>query len=752
MSEEKLDVKISAHTEQLTMALEQAMTALQETSKITEKLKNTSRDLKNMFDLLSREVSGMSEDNKRMMDTNKALANSNGKLQKSVSDLTGDTKRLLSSNSELMRSVSKLNDGTERLHSSNRELTSSNDRLKSAGEDLAKSMGRMSVAVSRNTEATTKNAQASDKAASSSKSFYDRIQDAYGRVKKFGQELMQCYQAIEQYVVKAAELANQAKAIGASAEGYQKLAYAARGTGTDMGAVSNAFQNVQKAMEQAQAGNEAMRDAIASLGLDLDRLFALSPDDRFAAIAEALSEIRDPAERSRIGVALLGEDFAKLNDYLDGFGSLSEQAKKDFDFIDEKTISASKEYVENMERLDRAFTALVASNIAQTLADATEGMLRLNQLSANTGNSWLGIKEVLDQAEKIVDDKPWLKLLAPVKNLYDGNKLFDLATKNKYKSPVEQLQRQAGAAPTKQELDDARKVRDERLKAQAERQRKRDENAKAREAKRKEAEEAITGRFRQRTEADAARQAEREERERQRAAERAARDEQTRKDRLFGAETALASAEMRLADLKARHKEAAARRETNALLKELDRQQRALDDQRKAQTAEPTTPAERRKRRKDIRLDASIAEKTALRNAGERVRFTKAEERRRKELKLLDAKEDDIRQRRARIQERQQRRQERAEKRQERRQMQEARKRVREARRRVAELQPDGKASAGQAASDAAPVAAFAPSPLAVGVAGTTAAATGPSAIGQQLSAIQAILTQMSTKFYFVQG
>lgn len=731
MSEEKLDVKISGNTEQLTTALKQAMTALQDTSKITKTLENTSRDLKNMFDLLSREVSGMSEDNKRMMDSNKALASSNDKLKESVSELK---------------------DGTKRLQSSNRELISSNDRFKSAGEDLIKSMGRMSSAVSRNTEAATKNAQASDKAASSSKSFYDRIQDAYGRVKKFGQELMQCYQAIEQYVVKVAELADQAKAIGASAEGYQKLAYAARETGTDMGAVSNAFQNVQKAMEQAQAGNEAMRDAIASLGLDLDRLFALSPDDRFAAIAEALSEIRDPAERSRIGVALLGEDFAKLNDYLDGFGSLSEQAKKDFDFIDEKTISASKEYVENMERLDRAFTALVASNIAQTLADATEGMLRLNQLSANTGNSWLGIKEVLDQAEKIVDDKPWLKLLAPVKNLYDGNKLFDLATKNKYKSPVEQLQRQAGAAPTKQELDDARKVRDERLKAQAERQRKRDENAKAREAKRKEAEEAITGRFRQRTEADAARQAEREERERQRAAERAARDEQTRKDRLFGAETALASAEMRLADLKARHKEAAARRETNALLKELDRQQRALDDQRKAQTAEPTTPAERLKRRRDIRLDASIAEKTALRNAGERVRFTKAEERRRKELKLLDAKEDDIRQRRSRIQERQQRRQERAEKRQERRQMQEARKRVREARRRVAELQPDGKASAGQAASDAAPVAAFAPSPLAVGVAGTTAAATGPSAIGQQLSAIQAILTQMSTKFYFVQG
>ena len=84
--------------------------------------------------------------------------------------------------------------------------------------------------------------------------------------------------------------------------------------------------------------------------------------------------------------------------------------------------------------------------------------------------------------------------------------------------------------------------------------------------------------------------------------------------------------------------------------------------------------------------------------------------------------------------------------------MQEARKRVREARRRVAELQPDGKASAGQAASDAAPVAAFAPSPLAKGSAGASAAATGPSAIGQQLSAIQAILTQMSTKFYFVQG
>ena len=723
--QEKLEVKISAQTEQLTTALKQAMTALQDTSKITKTLENTSRDLKNMFDLLSREVSGMSEDNKRMMDSNKALASSNDKLKKSVSELK---------------------DGTKRLQSSNRELISSNDRLKSAGEDLIKSMGRMSSAVSRNTEAATKNAQASDKAASSSKSFLERIQDAYGRVKKFGQELMQCYQAIEQYVVKVAELADQAKAIGASAEGYQKLAYAARETGTDMGAVSNAFQNVQKAMEQAQAGNEAMRDAIASLGLDLDRLFALSPDDRFSAIAEALSEIRDPAERSRIGVALLGEDFAKLNDYLDDFGSLSEQAKKDFDFIDEKTISASKEYAENIERLDRAFTALVAKNISQTLADATDSLLDMKKMYESVDfTTGFGPTDKLNKfLNDIIPFRKEANLLF-ADFVSDAGKELGL----NLKGPSDLVREKAGAAPTKQELDDARKERDERLKAQAERQRKRDENAKVREARRKEAEEAITGRSRQRTETDAARQAEREERERQRAAERAARDEQTRKDRLFGAESALASAEMRLADLKARHKEAAARRETNALLKELDRQQRALDDQRKAQTAEPTTPAERRKRRKDIRLDASIAEKTALRNAGERVRFTKAEERRRNELKLLDAKEDDIRQRRARIQERQQRRQERAEQRQERRQMQEARKRVREARRRVSELQPDGKTNA---ASDAAPVAAFAPSPLARGSAGASAAATGPSAIGQQLSAIQAILTQMSTKFYFVQG
>ena len=54
MSEEKLDVKISGNTEQLTTALKQAMTSLQETSKITKSLENTSRDLKNMFDLLSR--------------------------------------------------------------------------------------------------------------------------------------------------------------------------------------------------------------------------------------------------------------------------------------------------------------------------------------------------------------------------------------------------------------------------------------------------------------------------------------------------------------------------------------------------------------------------------------------------------------------------------------------------------------------------------------------------------------------------
>lgn len=262
----------------------------------------------------------------------------------------------------------------------------------------------------------------------------------------------------------------------------------------------------------------------------------------------------------------------------------------------------------------------------------------------------------------------------------------------------------------------------------------------------------------QRTAEQAAREqqraAEQAAREQQRAAEQAARDEQTRQRNLFDARRALNQAEMRLADLKARHKAEAEKRETNAQLAELDRRQKALRKSMGEDTV-PKTARERRLRRRNLQLDESIAQKQAQEKAGERVTYTPRERKRMREREKAEKEIAAIETKKEKIRQRSERREERQARRERKRQLGEAERGVGEAKARIRDLeakatpQSSGVAASGMKASKST---SFAPSPLAKGVAGASAAATGSSAIGQQLSAIQAILQQMSTKFYFVQG
>lgn len=250
------------------------------------------------------------------------------------------------------------------------------------------------------------------------------------------------------------------------------------------------------------------------------------------------------------------------------------------------------------------------------------------------------------------------------------------------------------------------------------------------------------------------RAAEQAAREQQRVAEQAARDEQTRQRNLFDARRALNQAEMRLADLKARHKAEAERRETNAQLAELDRRQKALRKSMDEDTV-PRTARERRLRRRNLQLDESIAQKRAQEKAGERVTYTPRERKRMREREKAEKKIAAIETTKEKIRQRSERREERQARRERKRQLGEAERGVGEAKARIRDLeakatpQSSGVAASGMKASKST---SFAPSPLAKGAAGASAAVTGPSAIGQQLSAIQAILQQMSTKFYFVQG
>lgn len=90
------------------------------------------------------------------------------------------------------------------------------------------------------------------------------------------------------------------------------VAHAAGLSGVSMDSVANAATKADVALVNAQGGSKAAQAAFAGLGLDVAQLAAMSPADRFNAIAAAIANIPDAAGRSAAAVALFGRAGAQL--------------------------------------------------------------------------------------------------------------------------------------------------------------------------------------------------------------------------------------------------------------------------------------------------------------------------------------------------------------------------------------------------------------------------------------------------------
>ncbi|MGN0879901.1 MAG: hypothetical protein ACI4WT_10705 [Oligosphaeraceae bacterium] len=658
MSDEKLNVTISADGEELKKSLDEAASKLNATSKVSKELANASQKAAN------------SEDN-------------------------------------LAKSSEKAADETEKTAKAEDEAADSAKKLAEETDNAAEAGGRLA-------EASEKVAKGADK---EDKSW-----------KTIGQAFDFVSSTIEKMMGQMAKVGQEAQKMGVSAESFQVLKMAAEEANVDFEAFTSSFDKVRQAVSQASAGNEDMALSLAELGLRYEDLMSLSPEDQFFAVTQALSELEDEGERNRLGTALLGDEYVKIAGRLEEFSAKSVEAKGNAAIISDKDIETAQRYQQSMEKLSSTLEKISMTVLGPVIRDFSESLDEMYSMMSKHG-FWGSIKELTGF----------------------GDVMEDAA------KPISQ-----------DELAQARRNMQQRKVADRQKEEKREERAQVRE----EAKKAIEAKREEPARQDAARQAQWEERERQRAAERAARDqqraardqqraaeqaardEQTRQRNLFDARRALNQAEMRLADLKARHKAEAEKRETNAQLAELDRRQKAI---RKAMGEDtvPRTARERRLRRRNLRLDESIAHKQSQEKAGERVTYTPRERKRMREREKAEKEIAAIETQKEKIRQRSERREERRSRQERKRQLGEAERGVGEAKARIRDLeakaspQSDGVAASGMKASKST---SFAPSPLAKGAAGASAAVTGPSAIGQQLSAIQAILQQMSTKFYFVQG
>lgn len=90
------------------------------------------------------------------------------------------------------------------------------------------------------------------------------------------------------------------------------LTLAGEQVGVSMEAIGGAVTRAEVAFTKAAAGSATARAAFERMGLSVEELNGMSAAERFQAIAQAISELPTPAERSAAAVALFGRAGAQL--------------------------------------------------------------------------------------------------------------------------------------------------------------------------------------------------------------------------------------------------------------------------------------------------------------------------------------------------------------------------------------------------------------------------------------------------------
>lgn len=216
------------------------------------------------------------------------------------------------------------------------------------------------------------------------------------------------------------ELSKAAVKTNTGATAISELAFAARQANIDLPQLVSSLDKMEKSISSAATGTGKSNAAFEALGISLDQIRKLSPDQQFAEIANQINKLKDPTDKARAAIELFGRAGADMlplfAEGADGIAKAREQAVafgQSFDADQLKKLSDASDSVRNLKEsfsaLATAATATIAGplsrffdSITNIVTDNKAGLLavqieklqeRLDYAQAGPGNAPL-IKEL----------------------------------------------------------------------------------------------------------------------------------------------------------------------------------------------------------------------------------------------------------------------------------------------------------------------------------------------------------------------
>jgi hypothetical protein len=166
--------------------------------------------------------------------------------------------------------------------------------------------------------------------------------------------------AVNRYAKEFDDMAKGSKRIGISVTEFQRLAFAAERTGSNMQSVEKSFKRMQRVINDANKGLKTARDSFKQLGVSVDDLKGKTPEKQFAIITQALNNVRDASEKSALAQEVFGRSGTEIAVLVSEYQELNKQFEVFGGGATKEAIRAAEDYADAITNLKLAFKSLVS--------------------------------------------------------------------------------------------------------------------------------------------------------------------------------------------------------------------------------------------------------------------------------------------------------------------------------------------------------------------------------------------------------
>lgn len=211
------------------------------------------------------------------------------------------------------------------------------------------------------------------------------------------------------------EIQKMALRTGFSTEALSEYRHAAELSGASLETVEKGVKRMQKVIFDAEKGLSTANDAFDALGLSLEDIQGLSPEEQFQKLSGAIADIEDPSRRAALAQEVFGragtEMLPMLSAGADGIADMRQEARDLGIVFDQEAADSAAQFNDDMDRLRKSFGGAfqeLGTNLIPILVDQLIPAVRDNVVPA--------IKEFGERVGALIDwftdlDPKWQKVI-----------------------------------------------------------------------------------------------------------------------------------------------------------------------------------------------------------------------------------------------------------------------------------------------------------------------------------------------------